>query len=339
MTKAFGAAVAGIILLVLIAAACPRHCVYVDRPIGGRVVDLETGERIWGAAVVEVWRRDFIRMDGGAVFHAAQETRTDLQGRFALPRRSGISLHPFSWILAPTLLVFRPGYAPCGDSLSGRQECPLPVIRLRQLKADERQHAGTPSTVCPPRYSACPRGDVPGWVVPDTSRLVAAERSLFGQVMDTPPSLEEVQRLWRIVMGRGPSDPVPDPPPGSETLRPGSLGFPGGTPRPEGIHYLGVLPFSAAEGRIAGRIMLPSGELVSVHEGDTIPSGWTIRKLSPEGALLRYALPRDQAVLLRLEGKQLVDAVEVAIPATPRAFAAPREQGAGPATLPLGIAH
>ena len=83
--------------------------------------------------------------------------------------------------------------------------------------------------------------------------------------------------------------------------------------------------------------MLPSGELVSVHEGDTIPSGWTIRKLSPEGALLRYALPRDQAVLLRLEGKQLVDAVEVAIPATPRAFAAPREQGAGPATLPLGV--
>ncbi len=94
-------------------------------------------------------------------------------------------------------------------------------------------------------------------------------------------------------MNRGPSDPVPDPPPGAETLRPGSLGFPGGTPPTEGIHYLGLLPPSAAGGGIAGRIVLPSGELISVREGDTIPGGWTIAKLSPEGASLRYLLPKE----------------------------------------------
>ena len=76
-------------MLVLIAAACPRHCVYVDGPIGGRVVDLETGEPIWGAAVVEVWRRDFIRTDGGAVFHAAQVAIPATPRAFAAPREQG----------------------------------------------------------------------------------------------------------------------------------------------------------------------------------------------------------------------------------------------------------
>ena len=330
--------------LLLILAVYPRHCWYVDGPVSGHVVDSETGEPIWNAAVVEMWRRDFVRMDGGPVFHAAQEALTDLQGRFELPRRSGISPHPFSWIVAPTLLVFRPGYAPCGDSLSARQECPPPVIRLRRLKADERRRAGTPSTVCPPQYSACPRYDIPGRLVPETSRLLAAERTLFGQVMDTPLSHEEVQRLWRVIMNRGPSDPVPDSPPGSETLRPGSLGFPGGTPPTEGIHYLGLLPPSAAGGGIAGRIVLPSGESISVREGDTIAGGWTIAKLSPEGASLRCLLPKEQAVLLRLEGKQLVDGVETTIAASgpaappPRAwsFSAPH---AAPPSAAFGISR
>ena len=75
--------------LLLILAVYPRHCWYVDGPVSGHVVDSETGEPIWNAAVVEVWRRDFVRMDGGPVFHAAQEALTDLQGRFELPRRSG----------------------------------------------------------------------------------------------------------------------------------------------------------------------------------------------------------------------------------------------------------
>src|SRR5207245_2680879 len=225
--------------LLLIRAVYPRHCWYVDGPVSGHVVDSETGEPIWNAAVVEMWRRDFVRMDGGPVFHAAQEALTDLQGRFELPRRSGISPHPFSWIVAPTLLVFRPGYAPCGDSLSARQECPPPVIRLRRLKADERRRAGTPSTVCPPQYSACPRYDIPGRLVPETTRLLA-------------------------------------------------------------------------------------GESMSVREGDTIAGGWTIAKLSPEGASLRCLLPKEQAVLLRLEGKQLVDGVETTIAASGPAAPPPR---------------
>jgi len=82
--------------------------------------------------------------------------------------------------------------------------------------------------------------------------------------------------------------------------------------------------------------VLPSGELISVREGDTIPGGWTIAKLSPEGASLRYLLPKEQAVLLRLEGKQLVDGVETTIwgPAAVR----PREQGAWSFSTPHATA-
>src|SRR5436190_4736834 len=98
------------------ALACAYH---------GTAVDADTGEPIQGAAVVVVWyTRPYIAMPAGdapETLHAIKETTTDAIGRFAVSTWRGIDWNPFTHVLAPTIVIYKPGYEPLSPSFTVRR--------------------------------------------------------------------------------------------------------------------------------------------------------------------------------------------------------------------------
>lgn len=79
-------------------------------PFRGRVVDIETGEPIAGAAVLVVWFEMVPSLAHTTrKFFDARETQTDADGRFEVPRRDP----PFFEfrIFPPEIRLLKPGYA------------------------------------------------------------------------------------------------------------------------------------------------------------------------------------------------------------------------------------
>ncbi len=92
-----------VVLFCLISSACAHS----DGPYKGKVVELETGNPIERAVVAASWSIE-------EVPHAqkicdAEETVTDKNGEFVLPKGSCVS-HPFAKIFGPYVIVFKPGY-------------------------------------------------------------------------------------------------------------------------------------------------------------------------------------------------------------------------------------
>jgi hypothetical protein len=80
----------------------------------GEVVDEETGKPLEGAVVAVIWyRAPLVYMDLVRRFQNAQETLTDVDGKFSLEAAPGIDWNLFTYVLiGPDVLIFKPGYGP-----------------------------------------------------------------------------------------------------------------------------------------------------------------------------------------------------------------------------------
>lgn len=134
--------IAGLVFLLLILIAILVSNIfgrgwifYHDGHYKGKVVDADTEEPIEGAAVVGMWR---LEAYGGPAapsepYCDAQETLTDKDGEFIVPKASCFFLWPFTKIGKAEFVIFKPGY----DSYPPR----LPVIKQPFTEKDmEAKH-------------------------------------------------------------------------------------------------------------------------------------------------------------------------------------------------------
>lgn len=124
-------------------------------PFHGQVVDAETGRPVAGAYVVVQWYRDPPSLHSATRAYDAQETVTDAEGRFEIPRRSRWFT---AWVTAPGLGAFAPGYSPSAEVVSpanGRPYVDPTVLKMRPLKTREEQCTHQPREPWVP-YGAAP---------------------------------------------------------------------------------------------------------------------------------------------------------------------------------------
>ena len=106
-------------------------------PFRAQVVDVETGQPIAGAVVLVVWL-ELYGIFGNHRFAEAREAVTDAEGRFEIPRLTGLG-----WKLGiqpPSIHVFAPGYIPYGrrvTPVSGEVFVDPTVFLMRRLKTRE----------------------------------------------------------------------------------------------------------------------------------------------------------------------------------------------------------
>jgi hypothetical protein len=142
-------------LLVVIAAAAGTGCRVGAAqwgPFRGRIVDAETGAPISGAHFMVSWQRDNPNpVHWTQSFYDAQETVTDADGRFEIPRKRRL----FTLLVGqPRFSAFAPGYfAESEGVVSG--DGPLyvteTVLRMRRLKTVEDRCRWRPREPSDPR--------------------------------------------------------------------------------------------------------------------------------------------------------------------------------------------
>lgn len=106
---------------------------YHDGPYKGKVVDADTGEPIEGAAVLGEWP---LETYGGAagpvqIYCDAQETLTDKNGEFTVPKAFCFNFWPFSKMGIAEFVIFKPGFDSYPPSLL--------VIKHPFTKKDEEE--------------------------------------------------------------------------------------------------------------------------------------------------------------------------------------------------------
>lgn len=79
-----------------------------DGPYRGKVIDLETGEPIQGAVVAGTWELYILYVKPR--FCDTEETITDKNGEFVLPKASCFTLWPLARTRNFHFIVFKPGY-------------------------------------------------------------------------------------------------------------------------------------------------------------------------------------------------------------------------------------
>jgi len=108
-------------------------------PFRGQVVDEETGKPIAGANVMVLWIREPPSLHFTQSFYDAQETVTDVNGRFEIPPR-----HHWltAWVEKPDIGIFVPHYlmqSPRVIPSDGRSYLDETVVPMRPLRTqDER---------------------------------------------------------------------------------------------------------------------------------------------------------------------------------------------------------
>lgn len=128
------------LLLVLLAAAGCRSGAGQWGPFYGRMVDAETGAPVAGGHVMVSWERNRPNpVHWTQSFYDAQETVTDADGRFEIPR-----LRRFFTVLvgAPRFSAFAPGYVAESEqvvSAGGQLYVDDTVLKMRRLKTREEQ--------------------------------------------------------------------------------------------------------------------------------------------------------------------------------------------------------
>jgi hypothetical protein len=101
----------------------------------GTVVDEETGEPLEGAVVTVIWfTKTYIALDTSAYFfHNAREVLVDAEGRFSVNADPGRNWNPFRYMYKyPTVIIFKPGYAPVTPISAIKFLGPEPYERLKQ---------------------------------------------------------------------------------------------------------------------------------------------------------------------------------------------------------------
>ena len=128
------------VMMILLTAAC-RGGLEQWGPFRGRVVDADTGSAIQGAHVMVLWVREPPSLHLTQRFYDAQETTTDREGRFEIPRRSRVLT---AFVGRPELSVFAAGYqmqAPRVERGVGRlyidpTAVPMRLLKTRQERCD-----------------------------------------------------------------------------------------------------------------------------------------------------------------------------------------------------------
>jgi hypothetical protein len=114
-------------------------------PFRGRIVDAETGAPISGAHFMVSWERS----QPNAVhwtqsFYDAQETITDAEGRFEIPRQRRF----FTLLVSrPAFDAFAPGYAAESSEVTprgGRRYVDDTILKLRRLEGRQEQCSRLP---------------------------------------------------------------------------------------------------------------------------------------------------------------------------------------------------
>ncbi len=133
------------LLFVLVVTSGCRFGAEQWGPFRGRMVDAETGEPIAGAHVMVSWERDYpnpVHWTQG--FYDAQETTTDSDGRFEIPRRRRF----FTVLVSePRFGAFAPDYfAEAEDVASpgGQPYVDDTILRMRLLMSRKEQCARLP---------------------------------------------------------------------------------------------------------------------------------------------------------------------------------------------------
>lgn len=114
----------------------------------GKVVDAVTGEPLVGAVVTVIWYRSaIVSMDRARTFHSAQETLTDIEGKFFLEVSAGVDWHPLFYVVKePDIVIYQPGYGPLSPKwlreFTGRSDLVESlkkdaVVKLPKLKTKE----------------------------------------------------------------------------------------------------------------------------------------------------------------------------------------------------------
>lgn len=114
-------------------------------PFLGQVVDAETGRPLSGAHVMVTWIREPPNLHVTQWFYDAQETMTDANGRFEVPRRTRFVT---AFVIEPGVGVFAPGYlmqSPEVTPPDGRRYVDPTVVKMRPLKTREEQCKYSPS--------------------------------------------------------------------------------------------------------------------------------------------------------------------------------------------------
>jgi hypothetical protein len=154
----------------------------------GQVVDAETGTPLSGAAVTVVWTRSGVGIESHASsLLNAQETVTDVNGRFSLKVSSGLDWNPLSTRDDdPRVVVYKPGYEPLWAATTiyqGFKTIEMLVaalttgttIKLRTLEA---------AKLTAPRYfeegSVLPGASIPRERIPNLMRAINAQRKMAG---------------------------------------------------------------------------------------------------------------------------------------------------------------
>ena len=132
------------LLFVLVVTSGCRFGVEQWGPFRGRMVDAETGTPIAGAHVMVSWERDYPNpVHWTQRFYDAQETTTDSDGRFEIPRRRRF----FTVLVSePRFGAFAPGYfAEAEEVASGGQLYVADtILRMRLLKSRKERCARLP---------------------------------------------------------------------------------------------------------------------------------------------------------------------------------------------------
>jgi hypothetical protein len=150
----------------------------------GQVVDAETGKPIEGAVVMVEWhKRAIYSMDGGGIFHNARETVTDSDGKFSLDSSEGINWNPLTFVQAPRIIAFYPGYLPFtpgnpGEIKGGLYEIAETlergaVIKLTRLKTEKELRNFTDK-------SGVGSIRAPYAMLPNFLRLINVQRKMVG---------------------------------------------------------------------------------------------------------------------------------------------------------------
>lgn len=108
-------------------------------PFRGQVVDGETGRPISGAHVMVTWIREPPSLHFSQWFYDAQETTTDANGRFEVPRRTRFVT---AFVNEPGIGVFAPGYLIQSHEVTppdGRAYVDSTVVKMRPLKTREER--------------------------------------------------------------------------------------------------------------------------------------------------------------------------------------------------------
>jgi hypothetical protein len=126
-------------------------------PFGGQVVDAETGRPISGAHVMVTWIREPPSLHFSQWFYDAQETTTDADGRFEIPRQTHFVT---AFVNAPGMGIFAPGYLIQSHDVTppgGRAYVDPTVVKMRPLKTREERCKYEPFGVPPDAHKSVPR--------------------------------------------------------------------------------------------------------------------------------------------------------------------------------------